>query len=224
MKIGIVIPFKKEAQSLINELDFKLDTQEIFQIYSSKFNSSEINLVLCGGGKIYSAGAAQYLIDQFKPDIIIHSGAGGRINSELNIFDVVWGKYIVEYDIFERIDYQKSKIKPITCENNYFFDIANHFISEPDHIIGTILSADRDVVTDKERLELYKKFLGDSCDWESIGIAKVAQKNNLPYIIFRVISDLADESAPDDFYKNLPYVSNKISSITKKILDFLLKN
>ena len=54
-----------------------------------------------GAGKILSGGAAQYIIDKYKPNRIFLIGCAGAISPRLNLLDIVIGNKFYQYDYSE---------------------------------------------------------------------------------------------------------------------------
>ena len=221
MKLSLVIPSEKEAMSILETFDFKELCQIPFKLYSTELDNFSISLVITGCGKVNSSAGTQLIIDKFNPDFLIHTGSAGAINPELKILNIIWGEKIIEYDIIEMIDVEKKKITPLICKNNYFLKLSSYFSEKFKHKLGIILSADRDIISVEDRNKLFDLYAGDSCDWESSGFAKIARRNRIPFIIYRVISDNANSNTPSEFYRNLPEVSKVILNVFKEILDHI---
>jgi adenosylhomocysteine nucleosidase len=64
---------------------------------------------------------------------------------------------------------------------------------------GRLVSGDSFIASSAKRKWLRETFKADAVDMVSAGIARVCEANGVPYVILRVLSDNADESASQDF-------------------------
>jgi adenosylhomocysteine/aminodeoxyfutalosine nucleosidase len=64
---------------------------------------------------------------------------------------------------------------------------------------GRLVSGDSFIASTAKRNWLRETYQADAVDMVSAGIAHVCEANGVPYIILRVLSDNADESASADF-------------------------
>ncbi len=64
---------------------------------------------------------------------------------------------------------------------------------------GRLVSGDSFIASTAKRTWLRETFKADAVDMVSAGIARVCEANGVPYVILRVLSDNADESASADF-------------------------
>lgn len=64
---------------------------------------------------------------------------------------------------------------------------------------GRLVSGDSFIASSAKRKWLRETFHADAVDMVSAGIARVCEANGVPYVIIRVLSDNADESASADF-------------------------
>lgn len=64
---------------------------------------------------------------------------------------------------------------------------------------GKLVSGDSFIASTAKRKWLHDTFNADAVDMVSAGIARVCEANGIPYVIIRVLSDNADETASQDF-------------------------
>jgi adenosylhomocysteine nucleosidase len=97
-----------------------------------------------GWGKVAAAGATQYAIDRWNPELMINLGTCGGFEGSVNRFDVLLINKTVIYDIKEAMGDSKEAIQ------DYSTEIDLSWISIPDTIRKTLLvSADRDLVPEE---------------------------------------------------------------------------
>ena len=177
----------------------------------------EVIVSQSGVGKVNSAMTTQYIIDEFRPDYIINTGIAGGLADGLAVGDIVIGKELVQYDFdTSALGYAKGymctgvdKDKP----TKYFSDekLINLFeeavsTARPDVKLhkGIIATGDTFVSSQEKKMEIKSLFNASAVEMEGCAIAQVANANQVPCMIIRALSDLADGSATkslDEFEK-----------------------
>jgi nucleoside phosphorylase len=79
---------------------------------------------------------------------------------------------------------------------------------------GRLVSGDSFIASTAKRKWLRETFHADAVDMVSVGIARVCEANGVPYVIIRVLSDNADESASAAFAS---FVQNYKEPVTASI-------
>ena len=169
-----------------------------------------------GWGKVAAAGATQYVIDRFKPQILINLGTCGGFEGEIERLDVVLADKTVIYDIIEAMGDSKEAIADYTTE----LDLSWLGDKYPTKVKKTVLvSADKDLrVEEIEKLKTeYKAIAGD---WETGAIAYTAQKNKTKLLILRGVSDLVS-SQKGEAYGNFELFVQRAEAVMVKLLDEL---
>lgn len=136
-----------------------------------------------GWGKVSAAGSTQYVIDHFHPARLINLGTCGGVEGRIKCFDVVAIERVVIYDIEEAIGDSKQAIAGYSTS-----------LTLPDSlpvpvVKATMYSADRDLTAAGLR-QLDGEYELVVADWESGAIAWVAQRNAIPVLILRGVTDL----------------------------------
>lgn len=215
MKIGIIVAMDKELEQL----------QAVF--------GSEHDIVLekCGIGKVNAAIGTTEMIRSHKPDIIISSGCAGGADTSLKVMDVVVARQTAYHDVYcgdncaygqvlgmpERFDTPKELV-----------DKALQLNSELDSVTvktGLTVSGDWFVDSQDKMREILKKFPdATAVDMESCAIAQTCYRFKVPFVSFRVISDvpLSDEKASQyfDFWER---VSHESFMVTRNYIDKIRK-
>jgi adenosylhomocysteine nucleosidase len=181
MKIGIIVAMDKELHQL----------QELFP-------TDNVRVEKCGIGKVNAALGAQRMINEFHPDCIISSGCAGGNGNDISIQDVVVSAELCYHDVYcgRAIDdttvygqvqglpvrYQAdpnllSKASPLDC------GVKVH--------PGLIVTGDWFVDSKDKMREIIGHFPdAKAVDMESCAIAQTCYINKVPFISFRVFSDM----------------------------------
>jgi adenosylhomocysteine nucleosidase len=150
------------------------------------FQHDEVIFFHGGWGKISAAATAQYVIDQFKPDLLVNLGTCGGFADSIETGTVILVDRTVIYDIIEQMGDNAEAIAHFETEFNL------SWLKQPYPYPvrkGLLVSADRDIVVEEIPM-LVEKYGAVAADWESGAIAWVARKNNIRCLILRGVTDL----------------------------------
>ena len=215
MKIGVIVAMDKELQQL-----------------QSLFKDGNVLVEKCGIGKVNAALGAQRMINSFKPDVIISSGCAGGNGDDVNVQDVVVSSELTYHDVYcgTAIDnttqygqvqglparYQADP-KLLAIAKNLKVDIALHD--------GLIVTGDWFVDSKEKMREIVGHFPeAKAVDMESCAIAQTCYLNQVPFISFRVVSDIplrdTDASQYHDFWNT---VAEHSFQVTKTFVESILQ-
>lgn len=205
-KIAIIGAMECEIVSIKQELiDLKEVVYADLYIFTGRIKDNFIILSKSGIGKVNAALNTQYIIDSFKPNIIINVGVAGGIDSCLDVGDIVIGTYLVQHDFdvsplgyakgYMCIGKEKDKPTKYYCDKNLvekFQNLLEKSISKNKIHQGIIASGDQFISNKKIKEEINNYFGALAVEMEGCAIAQVATRNKIPFIVIRAISDLAD--------------------------------
>lgn len=177
-------------------------------IYTGELSGHNVILTQSGVGKVNAAIGAQYIIDKYKPDIIINTGIAGGIAPELKVCDIVIGVELVQHDFdVSAIGYARGYMctgtepdKPTVFSSDEILirkyeEAAEKAIPRVKLHKGLIASGDVFISDNNRKKEIRNIFNAAAVEMEGAAIAQCASKNEIPFIIIRAISDLADDNA-----------------------------
>jgi adenosylhomocysteine nucleosidase len=169
-----------------------------------------------GCGKIPAAAATQYVIEKWRPPLIVNLGTCGGFKGKVKKGDILLANKTVVYDIYERAGNHDEQIAKYTSE----LDLS--WLEKPypiDTQTATITTADQDL--DPKNIEhLYQKHGAVAADWESGAIAYVASKNNnIRCLILRGVSDVVDSQNSKPSSNKA--ISKGTKTVMKKLIDLL---
>lgn len=212
---GFVVALKEEAKPLLDKLKIFSEKQVGKRtVVLGSFSNHKVSLIISGCGKIKTACATQFLIDKYPSDFCFNFGTAGAISPDLKIGEIIIATKIIEHDVKEK--FPKITSPPIHIINEEF--IKKFKALKINLKFGPILSGDEDIVTTQRKKALFKKYRGLSTDWESAGFALTCEINNVPFLVFRTISDLAYEQTTEEYEKNQKTViASLVEVITKNL-------
>ena len=168
-------------------------------------------VVQCGIGKVNAARITQALIDRFDPCAVVNSGVAGGVGEGLRVGDIVIGAGLVQHDFdVTALGYAKGylfegeKDRPTVFRSDPALIAALKSAAAgaaPDCGVreGVIASGDLFVAKAETKRELRERFGAVAAEMEGASVAQTAHYAGVPFVVLRVISDLADGTAPDSY-------------------------
>jgi adenosylhomocysteine nucleosidase len=214
MKIGIIVAMDKELRQL----------QQLF-------SDGNVRVEKCGIGKVNAALGAQRMINEFHPDCIISSGCAGGNGDDINVQDVVISAELCYHDVYcgRAIDdttiYGQVQGLPARFQADPYLlnkainlqttDIALH--------PGLIVTGDWFVDSKDKMREIVGHFPeAKAVDMESCAIAQTCYINKVPFISFRVISDVPLRDTDASQYHNFwDTIAEHSFQVTKTFVESL---
>ncbi len=230
LTIGIIGAMDCEVSKLKQKLQKLEEIQHgSLKISLGNFCGHKIVLVKSGVGKVNAALCTQYIIDKFNTDYIINTGIAGGIAENLEVGDIVIGEKLVQYDFdVSAIGYAKGYMcTGIEPDKPTFFYSDEKLISEFEKTMndkinvhkGVIASGDTFVSDIERKKEIRKTFNATAVEMEGCAIAQTSTANNVPFLVVRAISDLADNEAG----KSHAFVEEEMAEVSSSAIENLLK-
>lgn len=207
MKFGILGAMESEVNLIISKLvGPKMKEISGFKYYEGKYKDKDLVVTECSIGKVNSALSTQIMIDNFKPDFIINTGIAGGLDSRLKVLSMVIGSELTFHDFDHRIMKSYFPFQESFFADKRAVELAVEIAKRENfhYLTGKILTGDLFVESTEKKLELIENFQGLCVEMEGASIANTAFINNIPFIVLRSISDLADDGGHmtyDEFKK-----------------------
>ncbi|MDH9161745.1 MULTISPECIES: 5'-methylthioadenosine/S-adenosylhomocysteine nucleosidase [Staphylococcus] len=226
--IGIIGAMEEEVAILKDKL-IELEEINIAHVifYKGKLQGKEVVLTQSGIGKVNVAISTTLLIEKFKPELVINTGSAGALDTSLNVGDIVVSDMVSYHDADARaFGYQLGQIPQMPAQftaDKQLYDKAIIAINEQNLVAktGLIVSGDSFIGTSEQRLQIKTNFpQAMAAEMEATAIAQTCYQFNLPFIITRAISDLADGDAGITFEAFL----EKAAISSSKIVESLIKS
>lgn len=197
------------------------------------FDNSRIIVEKCGIGKVNAAIGASEMIRKHQPDVIISSGCAGGNGNDINVQDVVVGKEVSYHDVYcgTAIDnttiYGQVQGMPARYQADaMLLEKARNLSLTTSHISlheGLIVTGDWFVDSKDKMRSIIEKFPeAKAVDMESAAIAQTCHIYKVPFISFRVISDIplrdTDASMYHDFWAT---IAENSFQVTKSFIESL---
>ena len=222
MKIGIIFALKEEIDAFLKDLKV-VKTRKIYDLifYEISYFSVDLVLVESGVGKVNAARTTQVLIDNYLVNYIINIGVAGGVTDNLEVFDIVIGKSLIQHDFdITAFDHEKGYIPNIgtfiECDKklvNIAKKIDGYSLKE-----GVIASGDIFITKKDMSQKINSKFNAICVEMEGASIAQVAKLCNIPFLIIRSISDTLNNDNKISYEKFLNKSSLMVSKYMKEVL------
>ena len=188
MKIGIIVAMDRELQQL----------RQVFQ-------NSQVIVEKCGIGKVNAALGVQRMINEHRPDCIISSGCAGGNGEGVSIKDIVVSREVTYHDVYcgaaedGSLAYGQVQGMPARFQADPYLLKKAQELMQSSHLspltshlhTGLIVTGDW-FVDSREKMQriidLFPEAL--AVDMESAAIAHACYISKVPFISFRVVSDM----------------------------------
>lgn len=172
----------QEVQSVhnYNVMIYKADNYQLYIIHSR-------------AGEIAAAAATQLLICEFNVDVIVNFGVVGGLTDGISNTRVCVVKSVVHYgfDISEVEDcepgrylYYPSVYIPV---DEKLLKLAKEKVPSLKEVVCA--SGDKFIGSEQKKRELSKQFHADICEMEAAGIVLTCNRNNVPCLLIKMVSD-----------------------------------
>ena len=203
-----------------------------FDQLQSLFSSEDVIIQKSGIGKVNAALQTAKMISEYHPDAIISSGCAGGNGDDINVQDVVVSSQLAYHDVYcgeaigkcaygqvqglpPRFEVDKNLLLKAFNLNKHLKDISVH--------PGLIVTGDWFVDTKEKMREIIRHFPeARAVDMESAAIAHTCYIYKVPFISFRVISDIPLRDTNAAMYHNFwDTIAENSFQVTKTFIESL---
>lgn len=183
---------------------------------------TQLVMMQCGIGKVNAAIGAVEMIDGFHPDMMISTGVAGGACPELKPLDVVVSEACTYHDVYCGTEVEYGQVLGLPACYASPRDIVEltrqltHPIEGAMIVRGLTVTGDWFVDSKEKMREILTRFPDAmAVDMESCAIAQTCHLYNIPFVSFRIISDvpLNDHQASQyyDFWERMAEGSFKVT-------------
>lgn len=227
-KVGILGAMPQEIDG-IAALLIQAQTHKIGQrsYISGKINQTEVVLVFSRWGKVAAATTVTTLIQHFKVTEVVFTGVAGGIAPYLSIGDFVLGQHFYQHDMDARPLMSQFEI-PLLNTTHFTADapmlqkatlaaqqVANSLTENTPKVhIADIASGDQFISTEAQRNFITTHLPNVAAvEMEGAAVAQVCHEFSTPFIVVRIISDAANQEAPDNFEAFIELHSSRLNAL-----------
>lgn len=222
MRIGIITATEEE----ITAIKKYITGSKVNKIFDLNFINGMIGkneVIVCesGVGKVNASRTTQLLIDNYDVDCVMNIGCAGALKEQLNIGDIVIGKYLVQHDFdITKFNHDKGYIPNVGIKIESDKNLLGMFLNNIDSnvFVGTIATGDIFCTDKNMSLKIHNKFNADCVEMEGAAIAQVCYLCNIPFIIIRSVSDVVNGTNTIDYDKFAISSANKVAKLLNDII------
>lgn len=230
MRIGIIVAMDKELKQLLQLMDKPLECLQKGQsFWIGQIGDNSLILTKSGIGKVNAAYGAINLIDNFRPDVVISTGCAGGASTDLEIRDVVVSTQICYHDVWCGQPNEKGQIQGLPSKydaDEKLVETAKNLKGNARIVPGLIVSGDW-FVDSVDKMKSIVAVFPDAMavDMESAALAQICHLYQMPFLSFRVISDIPLRPNNEIDYNNFwNEVADESFNVTKELILSILNN
>lgn len=228
-KVAIMGAMEEEIAPLLEYFD---DIEEVEYAnntyYKAKYQDLNVVIAYSKIGKVFSTLTASTMIQKFGCDTLLFSGVAGGINPKLKIGDLIVANKLTQHDLditafghpYGFVPGGKVYVETNKMLRELALDVARE--KKINILEGTIATGDQFIADSARKEFIESTFHADALEMEGASVAVVCEALNVPCLILRAISDVADMDAGfnfDEFLESSAKNSAEfLISIIKKII------
>lgn len=218
MRTGIIGAMEEEVKSLVINMQDVVETHRAGTVvYNGKLCGQDVCVVKCGVGKVAAAAVTQLLISEFGIDCAINTGLAGGLKKGIKVGDVVISTQTEYFDVTPSVLRANFPNGGVYQADKKLVEKAVRAAKElgiEDKLHVDVVTTGDQFITESAQKQWLLGITSARCnDMEGAAIAQTCYNNGKPFLIVRIISDLADDSAKDtyyDFKKEAPKLCNDV--------------
>ena len=232
MRMGIIGAMESEVQNLITRMEGVSYREKAGRRFAvGQLAGKEVVVVQSGIGKVAAAITAQILVDEFGVNALLNTGMAGGLDSRLAVKDLVIATAALQHDFditafghARGFMYGEDDQKPTLFVADETLCAKARAAAEAvlpagsKAIDGIVASGDIFVDDSALKAQLRDGFGAAAAEMEGAAIAQAAVANDVPFVIIRTISDLAEHQANVSFDELEQYVGKLAGDITVALL------
>lgn len=232
MRIGIIGAMQQEVAILKDALEH---CQEVSKggctYFSGQLYGQDVIVLQSGIGKVSAAVGTALLLSDYQPDVIINTGSAGGFDSTLNMGDVVISTEVRHHDAdITAFGYEIGQMagQPAAFKaDDKLIAVAEQALAsiQGKHAVrGLICTGDTFVCTNERQAYIRQHFPTTvAVEMEAAAVAQTCHQFQVPFVIVRAISDVADKASPMSFDEFLPLAAQNSSEMVMKMVELLEK-
>lgn len=222
--IGMIVAVEIEA--VLKKYGIPIKKIEIAgcMLYEYKVGNNNLFVINCGAGEIAAAMAAQLLISEFKVQFVVNFGVVGSLRREIQLAKTCIVESVVHYD-FDTSEADGIEVGRYLTYPSIYIPTTKEIVDKAMEIEPTLTkvicaSGDKFIARREKKEELYNVFGADICDMEAAGIVLTCNKNKIPCLAIKTVSDSIAGGAKE--FKNEVKKSAEVClDITNEILKYM---
>ncbi len=227
MKIGIIGAMAQEIEILRQVMvEPKVTELAGCKIFEGKINNTRVALLQSGIGKVAAAIGTTLLIQLTQPDMIINTGSAGGLDPDLNVGDILISTEVRYHDVdVTAFGYEIGQLPanpPTFSPNEQLVELAQKEAKKAGYnVVSGLICSGNAFINGNDKINQIRQNFPNvvAVEMEAAAIAQVCHGFNLPFVIVRAVSDVADKESHLSFEEFLPLAAEKSSTIVLAMLN-----
>ena len=228
MRIAIIVAMDKEFIRIKELLEQVEETAIGGRSYTSgRLGNNELVLHQCGIGKVNAAIGVTELIRLFNPDLVVSTGCAGGASDKLEVTDVVVSSQLAYHDVYCGCALGETvygQVQGMPARYTTPREIVEKALACGERIHeGLIVTGDW-FVDDREKMRSIIRLFPEAMavDMESAAIAQTCHVFGIPFVSFRVISDIPlKDTKASQYHDFWAHVADTSFATTRRFLEQL---
>ena len=228
MRIAIIVAMDKEFIRIKDLLEQVEETAIGGRSYTSgRLGNNELVLHQCGIGKVNAAIGVTELIRLFNPDLVVSTGCAGGASDMLEVTDVVVSSQLAYHDVYCGYALGETvygQVQGMPARYTTPREIVEKALACGERIHeGLIVTGDW-FVDDREKMRSIIRLFPEAMavDMESAAIAQTCHVFGIPFVSFRVISDIPlKDTKASQYHDFWAHVADTSFATTRRFLEQL---
>ncbi len=174
----------------------------IFQLFEKDFYILETGI-----GIPFSRTELNDAICELNPALLINYGVCGALDKNIRLHET----YLIDKVCMEALPaILPGRDLPKRCEQ-----------LKKSFPVSDLLTVEQAVLSTGERDRLFRESGCSLVDMEAYPLAQISRKLNIPLLILKLVSDMADESAVEEIKKNIPVWQKRLRNDLSEVMRIL---
>ncbi len=218
MTVLAVVPTSREFEALtgfLAEWGHEVGELRAGRLSVKEYAAGRLLVAPGGLGKVQFGLHTQHLLDNLVGvNLVVCAGTAGGLSPDLGVGDVVVAATTIEHD-FNTAMFENP---PPTFDGDEATMVALKTALDataPGFAVrfGPVISRDESIVESAKAAEIHRSTGALAAAWEGAGGARACRFCEIPFLEVRGISDGANESAPDEYVKNVPIAMKSVATV-----------
>ena len=221
--IGMIVAI--EIDAVLNKYGKPTIVKYIgFEVYQYRVEDKNLFVIHSGAGEIEATMATQFLISQLQAELIVNFGVVGGLTEEMKLARTCIAKSVVHYD-FDTSEADNSEVGRYLKYQSIYIPTTKEVLNKaleiyPDLKVVVCASGDKFMGSEEKKRELHNKFNADICEMEAAGIVLTCNRNKVPCLLIKTVSDSILGGA-EEFFSAVNESAKICMEITHKIISSL---
>ncbi len=222
MRIAVICALSSELKMIVDRMDnCEVEKFHHNEIFKGKIGENQVFATVCSIGKVNSAIKTQLIISKYNAEFVINTGIAGSLDNTAKHLGVVVSDKLFyhdfDLDLFERFFPNQRFFQGDVRMRELF--LQSNVDSKDDIVVGNIATGDV-FVQDSKTKDFIKSLINPICvEMEGAAIAHTAYVNDIPCLVLRCISDMADENANQTYDDFEVIASEKVANMVIKFIE-----